>query len=163
MLRFVLQNREHPVLHDDSAQRTFAMPASPRMDQHIDIRPARKVIVADDMPSVRVLVATLLTRHGYRAYQAATATEVADLLMASRFDAVILNLTMPPARGPCYVADVRAMMVADAQLIVYSGGDSQRVGVMVKQAGADHFFSTPIDFSALLNLLGESGTLKIRR
>ncbi|GAB3105244.1 response regulator [Lysobacter terrae] len=131
------------------------------MDQRIDIQPARKVIVADDLPSARVLVAALLTHHGYRVYQAATAAELNDLLLASRFDAVILNLTMPPAKGPSYVSDVRALMSEDAKLVVYSAGDGQRVGAVVKQAGADHFFHSPINFSALLTLLEVGGSPKV--
>ena len=100
-----------------------------------------------------MLIHGVLSRHGYRVSLAASASELADLLSSSTYDAVMLNLTMPPARGTQYVSSIRSMMEDDAQLVVYSVDRSHGVEASVRQAGADQFFQAPIRFSALLRYL----------
>ncbi|GAB3352642.1 hypothetical protein GCM10027430_18090 [Lysobacter tyrosinilyticus] len=98
----------------------------------------------------------VLSRHGYRVSLAATASELADLLSSSAYDAVILNLTMPPARGTQHVSGVRAMMDDEARLVIYSVDRSHGIEAVIRQAGADQFFQVPIRFNALLQYLEAS-------
>lgn len=126
------------------------------MERRIDIQPATRIIVADDSPSGRMLLRAVLSRHGYRVSQAASAPELVDLLSSSTYDAVILNLTMPPARGAQYVSSVRSMMKDGARLLVYSADTSHGIEEAIRQAGADQFFQNPIKFIALLQYLEAS-------
>jgi diguanylate cyclase (GGDEF)-like protein len=64
--------------------------------------PARRVIVADDDPLMRNLMATMLRRVGYRVMQAVDGQEAVDLLNAvgeSAIDLLVLDLMMPRLSG----------------------------------------------------------------
>ena len=126
------------------------------MERRIDIQPATRIIVADDSASGRMLLQGVLSRHGYRVSQAASASELVDLLSSSNYGAVILNLTMLPARGAQYVSSVRSIMKDDVQLVVYSADGSHGIEALIRQAGADQFFQAPIKFVALLQYLEAS-------
>lgn len=117
------------------------------------IKTSRRVLVADDSESGRMLVVEVLKHHRFIVYQAATAGELTHLLSYAAFDAVVLNLTMPPNSGSAYVSKVRSMIPQRSQLVVYSVLSRDDVEASVKRAGADHFFQIPIRFSALVPLL----------
>lgn len=64
--------------------------------------PARRVIVADDDPLMRNLMATMLRRVGYRVMQGVDGQEAIDLLNAvgeSAIDLLVLDLMMPRVSG----------------------------------------------------------------
>ncbi|MGH8601858.1 MAG: response regulator [Gammaproteobacteria bacterium] len=118
----------------------------------------RRILVADDSSSGRMLVVGVLTQHGFRVAHASSAEQLTALLASDTYDAVVLNLTMPPNHGPEYVSHVRSLMPEQTQLVVYSILDQDEVEASVKRAGADHFFQTPIQFAALVRQLEASDT-----
>jgi CheY-like chemotaxis protein len=66
------------------------------------------VLVADDDPAIRMLVARVLVRQGY---EVATATDGADAIVQldqSRFDLLVLDLMMPRVDGIGVIAHLQS-------------------------------------------------------
>ncbi|MEO8033359.1 MAG: response regulator [Acidobacteriota bacterium] len=60
----------------------------------------KRVLVVDDESSIRVLVARVLTRHGYDVSEAEDGQEAIDILQTSGpYDALVLDLMMPRVDG----------------------------------------------------------------
>src|SRR5260370_14216192 len=91
---------------------TIYLPAA--LDQEMPVEAPRtftpamsgtgRVLVVDDEDAIRDLVEFTLTRLGYKVWQAATALEGVDIYRekfeaGERFDAVILDLTLPGGMG----------------------------------------------------------------
>jgi CheY-like chemotaxis protein len=67
-----------------------------------------RVLVADDDPAIRMLVARVLVRQGY---EVATATDGADAIVQldqSRFDLLVLDLMMPRVDGIGVIAHLQS-------------------------------------------------------
>lgn len=59
----------------------------------------RAVIVCDDDPSIRHVVAELVAQRGYRAVPAASGAEAIELAISERPEAILLDLLMPEMSG----------------------------------------------------------------
>lgn len=94
------------------------------------------VLVADDDPGVRALVAIVLQRAGYTVVQAGTGREACDSVQGRRagFDAALLDVMMPEMTGH---EALPLMREADPQLpvVFFSGFDRNEV--------ADHLADPP--------------------
>jgi|SRR6185312_846164 len=68
----------------------------------------KKILVADDKPSNRELIRTVLERCGYEVLEAADGAEAVDVARASEPDLVLLDLSMPVLDGFGAVSQLRA-------------------------------------------------------
>jgi CheY-like chemotaxis protein len=59
----------------------------------------KRVLVADDEASIRVLIARVLSRHGYEVVEAEDGQDAIDKLQAGTYDALVLDLMMPRVDG----------------------------------------------------------------
>ena len=66
-----------------------------------------KVIVVDDDPGIRDLVADFLGRHGYEVITAASAQDLDGLLEQQAIDLIILDVMMPGLDGPATLKRIR--------------------------------------------------------
>ena len=114
------------------------------------LSPNNQVIVADDTTSGRMVIAEVLSKNGFVVKEANDAFMLARLLSEYPSAAVVLNLTMPPLRGPQYVQSVRAQMSPGSRLVAYTANDSIDLERSVITAGADRCFPVPVPLDALL-------------
>ena len=68
----------------------------------------KKVLVADDKPSSRELIRTVLEHGGYEVLEAADGAEAVELALAAEPDLVLLDLSMPVLDGFAAVNQLRA-------------------------------------------------------
>lgn len=66
------------------------------------------VLVVDDDPQIRLLVARFLQRHGYKVTGAPDGRVMLDVIAQAGIDLVILDLMLPGRSGFDLCADVRA-------------------------------------------------------
>jgi DNA-binding response OmpR family regulator len=59
----------------------------------------KTVLVVDDESDVRIVVETILVKHGYRVVQAKDGAEALQLLSRRKFDLVVLDIMMPRVDG----------------------------------------------------------------
>jgi len=117
------------------------------------LQPNTDVIVADDTPSGRMVIAQVLMKGGFSVKEADSAFTLARLMAENPGASIVLNLTMPPLRGVEYVQSVRAQMASSANLIVYTADDSVGLEKAVIAAGAHRFFRTPVPLDDLTRSL----------
>ncbi len=119
------------------------------------------VLVADDNPHMRKLVATLVTSLGRpaRVEEACCGESALDILGHRRVDVAIVDWRMEPVNGIDLVRAIRAEEQSRRLPVIMMSGyaDPQRVAAM-RDAGADHVLAKPLglrNFAATLAAAAE--------
>jgi CheY-like chemotaxis protein len=126
-------------------------PAPPRM---------LRVLLADDAPTIRKLVAYVLGGRGHTVAMATDGREALDLLHQQDFDLVLMDVQMPEMDGFRATAEIRRMAdrkKARVPIVAMTAhalhGDQQRC----LAAGMDDYISKPMDSLELVQLVERLG------
>ena len=109
--------------------------------------PQRPVLVVDDDPTIRTLVADLLVEEGYLVVTAATGQEALDRVLASQPAALVLDLQLPGLDGRAVVEALREWVLQVPVLLVTANGQARRAA---EDLGVESYLSKPFDLDALL-------------
>ena len=85
-----------------------------------------RVLVADDMPIVRKLCASILRGAGHLVYEAENGREALDLYAAERIDALLLDLRMPEMDGIAVLREL-ATQAPDAYVVIITAGNDAEI------------------------------------
>jgi signal transduction histidine kinase/CheY-like chemotaxis protein len=114
----------------------------------------RTVLIVDDVPANRAMLASLLGGLGFDVLQASNGQESLDTMYRQRPDLVITDVSMPVMDGLEATRCMRAdPALADVPVIVVSATFLAQDTVSALKAGADVFLTKPIDQSRLLNAI----------
>ena len=119
-------------------------------------------VVADDLPSVRKMIAIALERTGIIRVvgEAGDGNEAVKAVERTRPDVIVLDLEMPNRGGLEVVPDLRAL-VPDAVIAVFSGLGPDLLGPEVASSGVDFYVDKQ---SSLKNFVAElTSELTVRR
>ncbi len=113
-----------------------------RMNANADSMNAPDVLVVDDEPQVREIVASYLEREGFAVRTAADGTEALAELARQRADLVVLDLMLPGVDGLTVLRQLRESG-DEVPVIVLSarGRESERVAGL--ELGADDYLAKP--------------------
>src|SRR5947208_3471356 len=100
-----------------------------------------KVLVIDDDPQVRTLVARLLAQEGYEVHLAADADEATNALKNAAPDLVLLDVTMPHTDGIDLLADIRTRSSIPVIMLTGRGDEADRI--LGLRTGADDYVVKP--------------------
>ena len=107
---------------------------------------ARRVLVADADPAIRLMCSTWLTLDGYDVIEAANGQEALELARTEAPDLVLLDLSMPVLDGFVVAAALRAdERTRELPLVVLSGEAGPHVAEHVYEMGAAGYFTKPFD------------------
>jgi len=109
---------------------------------------ANRVLVIDDEPHIRRLLATALARGGYDVVEAADARAAMTALEGAHPDVVLLDLGLPDRDGLELVPLIKQR--SDATLLVVSARDATEQKVTALDLGADDYVTKPFDTEELL-------------
>jgi response regulator RpfG family c-di-GMP phosphodiesterase len=109
----------------------------------------RNVLIVDDEPAVRKMLAVMLSQAGLQNRSVASAREALDELSKRCFGAVISDLRMPGMSGLELLAKVHNEYPGLAFLVA-TGVDDVRVGVQAMKAGADDYLVKPFQLDLVL-------------
>lgn len=114
-----------------------------------------RVLVADDSPFALELIKAILDKAGCtQLLGAGGGREALALAADSRFDVVLLDVTMPDMNGYEVARALRKTEPAPGPVIVMlSGRDIVEVDIAAREAGADGVMAKPVDRRKLLELL----------
>ena len=136
---------------------------SPTLDASAD-NSAKRILVVDDDPSVRQMLARVLVGEGYTVQVAANGVEAVEMAAASRFDLVLLDLNMPVKNG----WDTFERLTSQNPLlsvIVITAMPNQLFTALGSGVGA--LLEKPLDFPKLVqtvsNLIAEPAALRLAR
>jgi two-component system KDP operon response regulator KdpE len=106
-----------------------------------------KLLLIDDEPAIRRLLATALARVGYRIVEAGTAREALNAVQIDKPDAALLDLGLPDRDGLELVPLLKAAGIA---LLVVSARDATEQKVTALDLGADDYVTKPFDTEEVL-------------
>jgi DNA-binding NtrC family response regulator len=108
------------------------------------------LLIVDDEESLRSLLATALSRKGYRTTTAASGLEAIELISDAnrKFDAVLLDLNMPGASGVDVLKIVRVNQ-PQLKVIVVSGHLTAEARAEFEHFGLRTFVQKPYKLDAL--------------
>jgi two-component system KDP operon response regulator KdpE len=106
------------------------------------------VLVVDDEPQIRRVLATNLRARAYDVLQAATGEEALRLVAERRPDAVILDIGLPGIDGLEVVHGIRGW--SDVPIVVLSVRQDEADKVEALDAGADDYLTKPFGMAELL-------------
>jgi len=110
-----------------------------------------RILVADDEPSIRDLLHTVLTRRGYEVVTATNGRHALTSFREDRPNLTILDLNMPDKDGLEVLREIRELDQA-APVIILTGMGTDDLEIQARRLGATDFLQK--GFS--LHALGES-------
>ncbi len=118
------------------------LPAPALVDDH------GHVLVVDDDPQIRLLVARFLQRHGYQVTAAPDGHVMRDVLAHARIDLVILDVMLPGRSGVDLCRDIRVASQVPIVMLTARSEESDRI--MGLEVGADDYVVKPFSPRELL-------------
>lgn len=113
-----------------------------------------RILVVDDEPDARELVATILTAHNAQVVTAASATEALEILTRSHFDILLSDIGMPEEDGYWLIEQVRSnhQNIAAVALTAYARLEDQ---TKARLAGFEMHIAKPIDPDQLVAVVAK--------
>jgi diguanylate cyclase (GGDEF)-like protein len=109
-----------------------------------------KVLIADDEPGTRLLLATTLERLGHECIAAADGDEAWERFAAEQPAVVVTDWQMPGLDGTELARRIRARPTADyTYVVVLTGAADEASARMAMEAGADDVLLKPLDAADL--------------
>lgn len=141
-------------LLSDLEQQFQTKSAQNKADDQSARLPQRLLVVEDD-PNERELLAGLLELYGFEVTTCADGDEaLAALARGPRPDLVLLDMKMPRCTGVEVVERIRATQeLADLPLFAVSGTDPSELGIATDASGVNQWFPKPLDPKRLLDVL----------
>jgi len=100
-----------------------------------------RVLIVDDEPMVREVLARYLTRSGFVAEGAADGEAAIEAFDASRPDLVLLDLMLPRVDGFSVFRRIRARAATPVIMLTARGGETERIAGL--ELGADDYVAKP--------------------
>lgn len=112
------------------------------------------VLVVDDEPMVRDMLARVLTEYGFGVVTASCGSEALALAHDARIDIALLDLTLPDMGGDRVIRELRRRM-PDLPVLLCSGYSEQEMAERVVDEPNVALLQKPYRHAALIGLLRE--------
>ena len=109
---------------------------------------AGRVLVVDDEPGIRGMIARFLERGGYEVETAGSVSEALEAVERDRFEALLVDLRLPGGTGLDILAEVRARSPGTRLLLVSGSVDVSSAALAVDH-GIDALVTKPFDLAEL--------------
>ena len=117
------------------------------------------VLVIDDEPALRQILAAAVTKAGYSVDQASGAAEAAAKLARGDVDVALCDIKMPDGNGIDLVRNSRAAGV-ETTFIMVTGFASLETAVEALRAGASDYITKPVHYEEVLHRLSQIDALR---
>lgn len=121
-----------------------------------------RILLLEDDAATRFGFVRYYTQQGYEIRETANCAQAADAVAAERFDAIVVDITLPDGNGVDFIDTVRNHDPI-VPIIIMTGAADIAVAVDAMRRGADNFITKPIDEISLAEFLKknlELGVLK---
>jgi two-component system response regulator AtoC len=115
----------------------------------------KHILVVDDEPNLRKLLAAQLTQDGYEAHAVADGKEAMAALKEQHFDAVISDLRMPNMDGMTLLKHIQEQH-GDIPVIVLTAHGTVETAVDAMRFGAFDFLTKPFDRAEMQAVVGKA-------
>lgn len=115
---------------------------------------SRRILVVDDSPSIRRMVALTLKGAGYDVVEAGDGQDALDRATAAPFDAILTDQNMPRMDGLSFIREFRKRPEGRSVPIVFLSTESEgALKDSARDAGATGWMTKPFDQAKLLSVL----------
>ena len=112
---------------------------------------AQSILVVDDDPEIRKLLARYIESQGFRVLLAANCRELRDQLATHHIDLIVLDVMLPDINGKEVCQRVRSdKSMDDVRIICISGMVEEDKVSELKAAGANDFMHKPFEVERLV-------------
>lgn len=118
-----------------------------------------EVLVVDDEPAIRQILAVRLTKAGCRVVQAADATEALEKLAKGEFEVAVSDIQMPDFDGIELVRRARAAGV-DTSFIMMTAYASVDTAIQAIKAGASDYMIKPVRHDEVLHRVAKVADMR---
>lgn len=108
-----------------------------------------KILVADDDPTVRLLMRAWLGKAGFEVTLAMDGTEAVHLFAQAAYDMVMLDVHMPQSNGIDVCLTLRAQAGEYLPIVIMTGADDTASVESAYRSGATDFIAKPINWALL--------------
>jgi len=116
-----------------------------------------KVLVVDDRPTNRELIATLLSHRGHTALEAADGAEALALVRAERPELIICDILMPTMDGFEFVRQLRASQHRQTEVVFYTAHYHEREArSLAKACGVSRILVKPCEPEEILRVIDDA-------
>lgn len=118
-----------------------------------------RVLVIDDEPAVRQIIAEHVKRAGYNVDQAGGAAEAASKLVRGDVDIALCDIQMPDGNGLDLVKSIRESGI-DTTFVMVTAFATMETAIEALRAGATDFITKPLRTEELLHRLSQVASLR---
>lgn len=127
------------------------MPGWDLDDEWPELQTSGEVLIVDDDPSIRTMLAFVFDDAGYDVVEAADGREALDVLRRSPPALMILDLMMPEVDGVAVLRQRQEQRLAKGtRIVVLTAKTDSRDAVWCWELGADEYLTKPVDPDRLL-------------
>ena len=113
-----------------------------------------KILIVDDEPAIRFLIASTLEDEGYELFEAADGMEAYNLVGHIKPNLIILDVMMPGLTGYELCAKLKQdPATRNIIIIMLTAKGQEQDRLQSQQAGADHYLRKPFSPMELLNII----------
>ena len=119
------------------------------------------IMVVDDLPDLRHLIADSLKRHHYQIITASNGQRALDLAKTHKPDLILTDWMMPKMSGPEFIQALKAdTELSSTPVILLTAKSDQESKLLGTEVGADGFLSKPFNEQELTSVVRNLLTLK---
>jgi two-component system alkaline phosphatase synthesis response regulator PhoP len=116
-------------------------------------RPKRTILLIEDDPDIRAVVAEVCRQDGYQVVEAASGRDGIQVAMSGRPDLVLLDWVLPDVSGVEVCRQLRRQGL-DAPILMLTGRTSKVDMIVGLEVGADDYITKPFDSRELTARVG---------
>jgi two-component system response regulator HydG len=117
--------------------------------------PLKSILIIDDERTLRLSIAAMLERKGYRVFKAGNAQEARQWLKEGPFDLVLLDLKMPDTDGMVLLPEI-CKQYPEMPVVVLSAYATLESVMEAAREGAQDYLLKPIDPARFLQRIEET-------
>lgn len=118
-------------------------------------RTATRILVVDDEPNIRISLVHALELSGYSANGAESGRRALEMLHATRYDVMILDIRMPDLDGTAVMRAARQIQ-ADLIILVLTGHATLQSAITAVKAGASDYLLKPIGAQEIIRTIDDA-------
>ncbi|EXX87740.1 hypothetical protein BG53_03485 [Paenibacillus darwinianus] len=123
-------------------------PAAPVSRPVCDSEGPRHILIVDDQPAIRMLLAELFQAAGLIVHEASNGRAAIETFRSEPVDFVLLDLKMPDMDGIAALRVIRTMSEHVEAVMISAYGDSEKIEA-ARKLGVRQFFTKPFDIEKL--------------
>ena len=121
--------------------------------------PVPSILVVDDSPSLRRMIAACLRAGGYAVTEAADGDQARALALETSFDMLLTDQVMPGMDGLTLIRSLRATeRYAGIPILMLTTEADERIREQAREAGASGFLPKPFDPDQLMAAVAALGS-----